>query len=110
MNTIFTGIGNIIMTKTDIENLKNYYNSYKVENNSNDLLVENSLFNYFQDNCEIILDNITPLTVIQLKKMLRIGENNQIMKNHQPINNNETFDDNDSILSNPFFTTLKPID
>ena len=98
------------MTKVDIEKLKTYYTSNKLENLSDNLIIENNLFNYFQDDCEIILDNITPLTVTNLKKMLGIDENNQIIKTSIPTNNSETFTDNNSILSNPFFTTLKPID
>lgn len=110
MKAIFPCIGSLIMTKSDIENLKTYYTSRQISNN-NSIIVENRHFNYFCDNSTLILDNVTPLTVTKLKKVLGINDNNKIENSSQEnIQKDEELIDDDSIFSNPFFTTLKPVD
>ena len=106
------------MTKNDIEELKNYYDSRQLENDDDStIIVENIFFNYFNNNSELILDNVTPLTVSKLKKVLGINDNTKVDNNSEENNNkkeqlqeNEELIDDDSIMSNPFFTTLKPVD
>ena len=117
MNAIFPCIGSLIMTKTDIEKLKDYYNCRQIENNTNLSIVENNFLNYFDDNSTFILDNVTPLTVSKLKKVLGINTNNkpentsqENIKESENIQEDEELIDDDSIFSNPFFTTLKPVD
>lgn len=117
MKAIFPCMGSLIMTKTDIEKLKDYYNSRQIANNTNLSIIENNFFNYFNDDTTFILDNVTPLTVSKLKKVLGISNNNKIETNSQEtikesenIQEDEELIDDDSIFSNPFFTTLKPVD
>lgn len=117
MKAIFPCMGSLIMTKTDIEKLKDYYDCRQIENNSNLSIIENNFLNYFNDDSTFILDNVTPLTVSKLKKVLGISDNNKIENNSQEniketntVEDDEELIDDDSIFSNPFFTTLKPVD
>lgn len=117
MKAIFPCMGSLIMTKTDIEKLKDYYNSRQIANNTNLSIIENNFFNYFNDDTTFILDNVTPLTVSKLKKVLGISDNNKVetasqktIKESENIQEDEELIDDDSIFSNPFFTTLKPVD
>ena len=117
MKAIFPCIGSFIMTKNDIENLKNYYNSRQIENNTDSVITENNFFNYFNNDTTFVLDNVTALTVSKLKKVLGISNDNKIENNSQEnikesdnIKEDEELIDDDSIFSNPFFTTLKPVD
>ena len=116
MKAIFPCLGSLIMNKTDIEQLKDYYDSRQLKNNNDSsIIAENNCFNYFNDNSELILDKVTPLTVSKLKKVLGISDNTKTNSNstensaHQKEDYEELIDD-DSIFSNPFFTTLKPVD
>ena len=116
MKAIFPCIGSLIMTKTDIKKLKDYYDSSQIESSTDSIVIENNFFNYFNDDSTFILDNVTPLTVSKLKKVLGISDNNKIENNSQEnikesknIQKDEELIDDDSIFSNPFFTTLKPV-
>ena len=118
MKAIFPCLGSLIMTKNDIEELKNYYDSRQLENDDNStIIVENNFFNYFNNNSKLILDNVTPLTVSKLKKVLGITDNTKTDNNSEEDNGkkeqlqeDEELIDDESIMSNPFFTTLKPVD
>ena len=117
MRAIFPCIGSLIMTKKDIEKLKDYYDCRQIENTTNLSIVENNFLNYFDDNSTFILDNVTPLTVSKLKKVLGINDNTKAENNSQEnieksenIHEDDELIDDDSIFSNPFFTTLKPVD
>lgn len=118
MKAIFPCLGSLIMTKSDIDQLKDYYDSKQLENNDySNIIVENNYFNYFNDNSELILNDVTPLTVSKLKKVLGINDNTKTdntstAKNteKESIKKDEELIDDDSIFSNPFFTTLKPVD
>ena len=78
MKAIFPCLGSLIMTKNDIEKLKDYYDSRQIENTDNStLIITNNFFNYFNDNSQLILDNVTPLTVSKLKNILGISSSAQ---------------------------------
>ena len=115
MNTIFPCLGSLIMNKTDIEQLKKYYDSMQLQNNDvSSIITENNCFIYFNDNCELILNKVTPLTVSKLKNILGISSTTKTNSPssqatvQQPKETEELIND-DSIFSNPFFTTLKQI-
>ena len=116
MKAIFPCFGSLIMTKNDIENIKDYYDSRQISNNDSLVISENKFFNYFNDDTTFILDNVTPLTVSKLKKVLGISNNKvetnsqKNLKESENIHEDEELIDDDSIFSNPFFTTLKPVD
>lgn len=117
MKAIFPCMGSLIMTKIDIEKLKDYYDSRQISNNDDSLVIsENNFLNYFNDDTTFILDNVTPLTVSKLKKVLGISNNKaetnsqESIKESKNIQEDEELIDDDSIFSNPFFTTLKPVD
>ena len=125
MKAIFPCNGSLIMTKNDIEKLTEFYDSRQIENNDDSkIFIENNYFNYFNDNSEIILDNVTPLTVSKLKKVLGISGSQVTQEQQQDKSEikteatteteleqeDEELIDDESIFSNPFFTTLKPVD
>ncbi|MGN1299141.1 MAG: hypothetical protein ACI4UE_04065 [Candidatus Scatovivens sp.] len=97
------------MTKNDIEKLKDFYDSRQIINeNDSSIMIQNNYFNYFDDYSQVILNNVTPLTVGKLKKVLGISSNTNETKTEE--NQEQEPIDDDSILSNPFFTTLKLVD
>ena len=118
MKAIFPCLGSLIMTKNDIEKLKDYYDSRQISDDNNiSVVAENNFFNYFNDDSTFILDNVTPLTVSKLKKVLGITNTTKVDNNSEEtkskkeqLQDDEELIDDDSIMSNPFFTTLKPVD
>ena len=117
MKAIFPYLGNFILPKKDIEKLKQIYNDNLNENfSANTCISENNNFNYFKDNSFFIYDQTTRASFSELKSALGIGGTNTLQpqkpaietetKKEQKIINKHQLDDND-IMSNSFFTTLK---
>ena len=117
MKAIFPCLGSLIITKDDIEKLVEFYNSGQTQANDDlEIIAENNFLNYFVDNVELLLYNVTPLTISKLKNALGISSslpNNSSQQEPAELNSDmepETPISDDSIFSNPFFTTLKPVD
>ena len=116
MKIIFPYLGNFILPKKDIEKLKQIYNDNLNENfNINTCISENNNFNYFRDNSFFIYDQTTRASISELKSALGIGTNTSQQskpatkvetKKIEKIESEKQLDDDD-IMSNSFFTTLK---
>lgn len=117
MKAIFPYLGNFILPKKDIEKLKQIYNDNSKENfNNNTCISENHNFNYFKDNSFFIYDQTTRASISELKSALGIGTPIHSptpptpkvkTQNIQKIEETEKQLDDNDILSNSFFTTLK---
>lgn len=130
MKAIFPCKGTIILNKQDLEPLKAFYKSelmrsqmYDFYRNSKDILQVNN-FTYIPQGINIILNKDSLLELNTLKEVLGIKQ--KTSKTVKPSSTNipeisptdysevenpedDLIDDGD-ILSNPFFTTLKPLD
>lgn len=113
MKAIFPCTGSIILNKQDIEPLNSYYktellrsNMYNYYKNSTEILQVGN-FTYIPSKVDFVLDENDLLQLNTLKRIFGLevsNSNAQSMQNSQ----NDLIDDGD-ILSNPFFTTLKPL-
>lgn len=125
MKAIFPCKGSIILNKQDVEPLEAYYKTELVRSKMYDYykaskdIMQVGVFTYIPQNTNIVLDKSSLLELQTLKKVLNIDvkkPEDPTMKipsiNEEPakIANEEDLIDDDDILSNPFFTTLKPLD
>lgn len=120
MKAIFPCKGTIILNKQDVEPLEAYYKTelirskmYEYYKSSKDIM-QVGPFTYIPQNTNIILDKSSLLELQTLKTVLNIGtKKSEAVEtpslNSAPTSEEDLIDDSD-ILSNPFFTTLKPLD
>ena len=100
MKAIFPFEGNVILSKKDIEKIEKAYNANSSENfEQNSCISRKGFFNYFKDNTFFIYDKTKFATMKDLKSSLGID-------NSKNATDSEQLDDDD-IMSNSFFTTLK---
>lgn len=122
MKAIFPCKGSIILNKQDVEPLEAYYKTelirskmYEYYKSSKDIM-QVGPFTYIPQNTNIILDKSSLLELQTLKNVLNIGSKKVNSSAEAPILNSvstaseEDLIDDSDILSNPFFTTLKPLD
>lgn len=122
MKAIFPCKGTIILNKQDVEPLEAYYKTelirskmYEYYKSSKDIM-QVGPFTYIPQNTNIILDKSSLLELQTLKNVLNIGSKKVNSSAEAPILNSvstaseEDLIDDSDILSNPFFTTLKPLD
>ncbi len=102
MNGIFPTTGCLIMQKDQIQRLQEYYEVNKIKNDGySGILTKNNSLLYFNNDCNLFLENVTHIDLISMKKILNIFPKAKA-EEKDPI-------DDGTILSNPFFTTLKQI-
>lgn len=114
MKAIFPYLGNLILPKEDIEKLTELYNNNaNTEFDLSNCIAENNNFNYFRDNSFFIYDQTTRASITELKTALGIGLDIPTKPSIKPetpsitkIENEKQLNDDD-IMSNSFFTTLK---
>lgn len=120
MKAIFPCKGTIILNKQDVEPLEAYYKTelirskmYEYYKSSKDIM-QVGPFTYIPQNTNIILDKSSLLELQTLKNVLNIGTKKSEAVETPPLNSASTSEedliDDSDILSNPFFTTLKPLD
>lgn len=122
MKAIFPCKGTIILNKQDIEPLEAYYKTelirskmYEYYKTSKDIM-QVGPFTYIPQNTNIVLDKSSLLELQTLKNVLNIGNKKVNPSAEAPTLNSvstaseEDLIDDSDILSNPFFTTLKPLD
>lgn len=125
MKAIFPCKGSIILNKQDVEPLEAYYKTELIRSKMYDYyktskdIMQVGIFTYIPQNTNIVLDKSSLLELQTLKKVLNIDVKKperstmkipSINKEQPEIANEEDLIDDDDILSNPFFTTLKPLD
>ena len=120
MKAIFPCKGSIILNKQDVEPLEAYYKTelirskmYEYYKASKDIM-QVGPFTYIPQNTNIVLDKSSLLELQTLKNVLNIGTKKSEAVETPPLNSASTSEedliDDSDILSNPFFTTLKPLD
>ena len=121
MKAVFPCKGVIVLNKHDIQKLQSFYQSKLVTSkmseiyNTTEYMVQVGNLNYLPPKSKIIVDDDNLLTFsqfdsIQDPPIITTKNTNKAQSTEKisNINNKSILEDN--ILSNPFFTTLKPID
>lgn len=113
MKAVFPCTGTVILTKSDVDKLKNFYldnlqNSklFSIYNQSN-YAIQVGKLNYLPQKSNIILDNAHFLTLQKLHSVLSEKIDTITLPNN-PATYDTPIDDN-FILNHPFFETLTPL-
>lgn len=121
MKVVFPRSGSLVLLKQDLETLKAFYNTnlltskmaemYKKTNT----MIQIKNFNYIPQSNSLVLDNAHVLTIDEMREILGIFNRQEAAKEEeseqpQVDDDTENYISDDDILSNPFFTTLRPID
>lgn len=120
MKVVFPRSGSLVLLKQDLEMLKDFYNTNlltsqfaNIYKNSTTMIQIKNL-NYIPESDSLVLDNAHVLTINEMREILGISSKQETTPAEHTIENNiatektDYISDND-ILSNPFFTTLTPI-
>lgn len=125
MRVVFPIEGSVILLKQDLETLVAFYNTNLITSKMNDYyktsksIVQVGSFNYIPKDHFILMFNTTPLDLSTMRQILDLtsGKENPeaptksetAKANKVETDSNKKISDDD-IMSNPFFTTLKPVD
>ena len=120
MKVVFPRSGSLVLLKQDLETLKAFYNTNLLTSQMleiykrNNSMVQIKNFNYIPENNSLVLDNANFLTIDEMREILGLSTTNISNKSKNtsiPTNQNQEneYISDDDILSNPFFTTLTPI-
>jgi hypothetical protein len=112
LKAVFPCKGTVVVTKYNVNMINNFYEENLINSklfsayNQHDLAVQVGKFNYLPKNSKIILEqDANLLTVKQLNDaLLKISPSHS----KQEINDDKPIEDN-FIMENPFFQTLKPL-
>ena len=121
MKVVFPRSGSLVLLKQDLETLKAFYNTNLLTSKMADMyktattMIQIKNFNYIPKSDSLVLDNAHVLTIDEMREILGIfngQESTQTNDYEQTAEAEEEPDyiSDDDILSNPFFTTLTPID
>ena len=122
MRVVFPRSGSLVLLKQDLETLKAFYNTNLLTSKMADMyktsttMIQIKNFNYIPKSNSLVLDNAHVLTIEEMRQILGIfnSQENTTTENvqEQTTESAEESDyiSDDDILSNPFFTTLAPID
>lgn len=110
MRVVFPCKGVIVLAKEDMQKLENFYKTklttsklYDYYQTSN-IAVQVGHFNYFPKNYSFVLKDANLLSIKQLRDILNTNTQQPAVEEKE-----DTISD-ESILSHPFFQTLKPVD
>lgn len=121
MKVVFPRSGSLVLLKQDLDTLKAFYNTDLLTSKMADMyktsttMIQLKQFNYIPLSDSLVLDNAHVLTIDEMRKILGIFNEKETSSptasNEIPQKQDEPdyISDND-ILSNPFFTTLAPVD
>ena len=122
MKVVFPCNGSLVLQKQDLETLKDFYRTNLLTSQMAEMyahattIIQIKKFNYIPKTNSVVLYNANVLTIEKMRKILGISHDKE--KNHasavtptQPKKDNENKDYiyDDDLLSNPFFTTLTPL-
>lgn len=117
MKVVFPCKGVIVLTKEDVQTLNSFYTTnlmtskvYEIYNTS-EFIIQVGNFNYLPKKKSLVLDESQLLSIPKLRSILNMPTTTS--STTSPIiedveENNELSDE--TILSHPFFKTLKPLD
>ena len=119
MKAIFPCNGTMVIKKSDLDSLKSYYKTQLITSKLNDFakvsknIIQVGNFNYLPQNSNIILEPAELLSLDKLKSVLNLppktASTTQNNLEDDEYDESDLIDDSD-LLSNPFFTTLRPLD
>lgn len=121
MKVVFPCSGSLVLLKQDLETLKAFYNTNLLTSKMADMyknattIIQIKNFNYIPKTNSLVLYNANVLTIDKMRKILGIFREQETTEkepeepNKDIVQESNYITDND-ILSNPFFTTLAPID
>lgn len=121
MKVVFPRGGALVLLKEDLETLKAFYKTNLLNSKMADMyqnastVIQVNNFNYFPKSNSFVLHDANVLTIEEMRKILGLNVQNNV-KESEPeketeeeiIEEEDYISDND-LLSNPFFTTLTPI-
>lgn len=122
MRVVFPRSGSLVLLKQDLETLKAFYNTNLLTSKMADMyktsktMIQIKNFNYIPKSDSLVLDNAHVLTIEEMRQILGIfnSQENSTTENVQEPTAKSTeepdYISDDDILSNPFFTTLTPVD
>lgn len=120
MKVVFPRSGSLVLLKQDLETLKAFYNTNLLTSKMADMyksattMIQIKNFNYIPKSNSLVLDNANVLTIDEMREILGIFNQKESTKTETQPENKEPLEESnyisdDDILSNPFFTTLTPI-
>lgn len=121
MKVVFPCSGSLVLLKEDLETLKSFYNTNLLTSKMADMyknantIIQMNNFNYIPKVNSLVLYNANVLTIEKMRKILGIFQESQSQKQKEISNQHETMHEepdyisDDDLLSNPFFTTLAPL-
>ena len=121
MKVVFPRGGALVLLKEDLETLKAFYKTNLLNSKMADMyqnastVIHVNNFNYYPKSNSFVLHDANVLTIEEMRKILGLNVQNNV-KESEPeketeeeiIEEEDYISDND-LLSNPFFTTLTPI-
>lgn len=121
MKVVFPRSGSLVLLKQDLETLKAFYNTNLLTSKMADMykkantMIQIKNFNYIPQTDSLVLDNAHVLTIDEMREILGIFNSQETTKENDSEQTQVSIDEkdyisDDDILSNPFFTTLTPID
>lgn len=122
MKVVFPRGGALVLLKEDLETLKAFYKTNLLNSKMADMyqnastVIQVNNFNYFPKSNSFVLHDANVLTIEEMRKILGLNVQNTV-KESEPeketeeelIDEEEDYISDNDLLSNPFFTTLTPI-
>lgn len=122
MKVVFPRGGALVLLKEDLETLKAFYKTNLLNSKMSEMypnastVIQVNNFNYFPKSNSLVLHDATVLTIEEMRKIL--GLNQPITQASEPqketeekvVEEDQDYISDNDLLSNPFFTTLTPID
>lgn len=123
MKVVFPCSGSLVLLKQDLERLKSFYNTNLLTSKMLDTyknttsMIQVGNFNYIPPTNSVVLYNANVLTIKKMREILgifneeQLQEDRAIEKNPNITENREDLEPiyDEDLLSNPFFTTLTPL-
>lgn len=127
MKVVFPCKGSIVLTKNDVETLEAFYNTKLLTSKmaelyqSSEYMLQVGNFKYLPKHYSIRLHNASLMNIRKMRELLGLPVNREIPEPTPPqapripiIRQNQNLDEQKisdaSLLSHPFFQTLKPVD
>ena len=126
MKVVFPCKGSIVLTKNDVETLEAFYNTKLLTSKMSELyqsseyMLQVGNFKYLPKHYSIRLYNANLMNIRKMRELLGLPVNREIPEATPPtpripiIRQNPNLDEqkisDESLLSHPFFQTLKPVD
>ena len=122
MKVVFPCSGSLVLLKEDLETLKSFYTTNLLNSKMADMyknastIIQVNNFNYIPISNSLVLYNANVLTIEKMRKILGIYNETPTSKQEDVTEEvieedveEQDYISDDDLLSNPFFTTLAPL-